>query len=83
MEKSLDLSVVPSIELEKYPGTWYEIARFDHRFERGLVGVTANYTMREDGLIKVTNSGFQDSLQVLTSNQLEKPKFRMQNKILS
>jgi len=62
MGKNLDFSVVPGIELEKYLGTWYEIARFDHRFERGLVGVKANYAMRNDGLIKVTNSGFKDSL---------------------
>jgi apolipoprotein D and lipocalin family protein len=36
-------------ELEKYLGTWYEIARFDHSFERDLQGVTATYSLRDDG----------------------------------
>jgi apolipoprotein D and lipocalin family protein len=40
----------------------YEIARYNHRFERGLVGVTANYSIREDGKIKVLNSGYKKSL---------------------
>jgi len=58
----INKKVVTNLNIEKYLGTWYEIARFDHRFERGLVGVTANYSMREDGKIKVVNSGFKGSL---------------------
>lgn len=58
----INKKVVTNLNIEKYLGTWYEIARFDHRFERGLVGVTANYSMREDGKIKVLNSGFKGSL---------------------
>ncbi len=50
-------------ELNKYLGTWYEIARFDHSFEHGLQGVTANYTLRKDGKIKVTNQGYKNSLR--------------------
>ena len=49
-------------QLEKYLGTWYEIARFDHSFERGLQGVTATYSMRPDGKIKVLNQGHKNSL---------------------
>ena len=49
---------VENFELEPYLGTWYEIARFDHRFERGLSDVTANYTMRDDGGVRVLNRGF-------------------------
>ncbi len=45
-------------ELERYLGTWYEIARLDHSFERGLEKVTAEYTLREDDGIKVVNRGF-------------------------
>ncbi|MEQ1602525.1 MAG: lipocalin family protein, partial [Methylophilaceae bacterium] len=45
-------------EANKYLGTWYEIARLDHSFERGLEKVTANYSLREDGGIKVINRGF-------------------------
>ena len=49
---------VRGFELDRYLGTWYEIARLDHRFERGLVDVTANYTMREDGGVEVINRGW-------------------------
>lgn len=49
-----------NFELEKYLGTWYEIARFDHRFERGLEKVTATYSLREDGKIKVLNQGVKN-----------------------
>ena len=47
-------------ELEKYLGTWYEIARFDHSFERNLQEVTATYSIREDGKIKVVNQGVKN-----------------------
>jgi len=58
----IDKSVVKELDLSKYLGTWYEIARYDHSFERGLVGVTANYSIRPDGKIKVVNSGYKNSL---------------------
>ncbi|MCC5881152.1 MAG: lipocalin family protein [Halomonas sp.] len=48
---------VSGFELERYLGQWYEIARFDHSFERGLDCVTAEYTMREDGGVRVVNRG--------------------------
>ena len=50
---------VSDFELPRYLGTWYEIARLDHSFERGLDNVTANYSMREDGGVKVINRGFE------------------------
>lgn len=50
--------VVDDFELERYLGTWYEIARLDHRFERGLSNVTANYSLRDDGGVRVLNRGF-------------------------
>lgn len=53
---------VENFEIERYLGTWYELARFDHSFERGLVGVTATYTLRDDGMIKVLNQGYKNSL---------------------
>ena len=51
------VSPVQNFELERYLGTWYEIARFDHRFERGLNYVTAEYQLNEDGTVKVINRG--------------------------
>jgi len=44
-------------ELNRYLGKWYEIARLDHKFERGLQSVTATYTLNDDGTVKVANSG--------------------------
>lgn len=58
----IDKTVVKELSLEKYLGNWYEIARYDHRFERGLVGVSATYSMREDGMIKVLNAGYKNTL---------------------
>ena len=50
---------VRGVEIDRYLGTWYEIARLDHRFERGLTNVTANYARRDDGGIAVTNRGYR------------------------
>ena len=50
---------VDNFELKPYLGTWYEIARLDHSFERGLSNVTAHYSLREDGGVKVVNRGFR------------------------
>ncbi|WP_246439364.1 lipocalin family protein [Teredinibacter franksiae] len=49
---------VNGFNVDKYLGTWYEIARLDHSFERGLENVTANYSLREDGGVMVTNRGY-------------------------
>ena len=50
---------VKNFELERYLGRWYEIARMDHSFERGLSNVTADYAMREDGGVRVLNRGLE------------------------
>jgi len=59
---SLPKEVTPkeNFSLEKYLGTWYEIARLDHSFERGLSNVTANYSIREDGKVRVVNRGYKE-----------------------
>ena len=49
---------VTGFESDRYLGTWYEIARFDHSFEDGLSRVTATYSKREDGGIRVLNKGY-------------------------
>lgn len=49
---------VEGFELQAYLGKWYEIARLDHSFERGLEGVTAHYSLRDDGGVKVVNRGY-------------------------
>ena len=55
-----DNSPVADFDLTRYLGNWYEIARFDHSFERGMDNVTAEYLLREDGKIDVINSGWRN-----------------------
>ncbi len=52
-----NVSPVTGFDIDQYLGTWYEIARLDHSFERGLERVTAEYSLRDDGGIKVVNRG--------------------------
>lgn len=56
---TINNSVVEKLSIPRYMGEWYEIARFDNRFERGLRYVTAHYQLQEDSLIKVTNRGYK------------------------
>ncbi|HEY3277250.1 MAG TPA: lipocalin family protein [Syntrophorhabdaceae bacterium] len=49
---------VDNFNLERYLGKWYEIARLDHSFERGLTRVTADYSLRNDGGVRVINRGY-------------------------
>ena len=70
----IDKTVVKELEIEKYLGTWYEIARYDHRFERNLVGVSATYSFRPDGKIKVVNAGYKGSLDGPRSEAIGKAK---------
>ncbi|WP_163707897.1 lipocalin family protein [Mangrovibacterium lignilyticum] len=60
---TIDTRTVSSVDLNKYMGTWYEIARFQHSFEKDLVGVTANYKLRDDGKIRVLNSGWKGTFE--------------------
>lgn len=57
---TVDNTPVAGIDLDKYLGTWYEVARFDHSFERGVEQARAEYTLQADGTIKVLNSGFKE-----------------------
>lgn len=52
------ISPTSGFSLDAYLGRWYEIARLDHRFERGLSQVSAEYSLREDGGVRVLNRGF-------------------------
>jgi len=56
------MDVVKNVNLERYMGTWYEIARFPHRFEKNLVGVTATYSLKPNGKVDVVNKGYKNAL---------------------
>lgn len=51
---------IPNLELSKYLGRWYEIARYDHSFERKMTNTVATYTIQTEGTVKVTNSGWKN-----------------------
>ncbi len=53
-----NITPVDRFQIERYLGKWYEIARLDHSFERGLTEVSAEYSLRPDGGIRVMNRGF-------------------------
>ena len=56
----VDNAPVAVLDLNCYLGEWYEVARFDHSFERGVEQAKANYTQNADGTIKVVNFGVKD-----------------------
>ena len=62
MQKKPVLPVVQSLDLERYLGKWYEIARYPNSFQKGCVATTANYSMLEEGEIRVLNECRQGSL---------------------
>ncbi|MBP7096458.1 MAG: lipocalin family protein [Spirochaetia bacterium] len=61
-QKLPPLETVPVLDVNRYLGRWYEIARFQHSFEKTLVGATAEYALRDDGRVSVLNSGFKRTL---------------------
>lgn len=58
----MKMPVVQNVDIQRYMGTWYEIARFPHRFEKDLVGVTATYELKSNGQISVLNQGYKHTL---------------------
>jgi apolipoprotein D and lipocalin family protein len=56
------LEVVPRVDIQRYLGTWYEIATIPQRFQRGCVAVTARYTLMKNGQIEVVNSCRKETL---------------------
>lgn len=61
-DRDVEMTTVQELNVDRYLGLWYEIARFPNRFERGCVGVTAEYGLRDDGQISVLNTCRQGAL---------------------
>jgi apolipoprotein D and lipocalin family protein len=70
----IDKTAVDNFDIQRYLGTWYEIARYDHYFERDLVGVTANYSFKDNGKLKVINRGYEKTLDGKISEAIGKAK---------
>jgi apolipoprotein D and lipocalin family protein len=60
---------IDNFEVDKYLGTWYEIARTDNRFERNCTNVAANYSLREDGGISVINKCFVNAKEKVVTGR--------------
>jgi lipocalin len=72
-EKSYDNSPIPSLDLGRFLGVWYEIARFDHSFERDMDNVVAEYLLRDDGKVTVINSGWKNGRYKVADGKARQP----------
>jgi lipocalin len=70
----IDKTTVSGLDIPRFLGTWYEIGRFEHSFEKDLVGVTATYTQKNDGKIEVLNQGYYKTLDGRLKSALGKAK---------
>ena len=61
IESTNSLQTVKHVDLTRYIGVWYEIARYTHRFQEGCVGSKATYSLRDDGKLTVVNECFDGS----------------------
>ena len=68
-----DNSVISDFDLNRYLGTWYELARLDHGFERGMENVTAEYILRDDGKVDVINSGWKNGKLKVSEGKVRQP----------
>ena len=64
---------IPEFNLARYLGKWYEIARFDHSFEKGMTNVVAEYSMRSDGKVKVVNTGWKGGKKKVANGKARQP----------
>lgn len=55
------VQTVPHVDLKRYMGTWYEIARYPNNFQKGCVGSKATYSLRDDGKVSVLNECYNES----------------------
>lgn len=58
-DNKINTQTVQQLNIKSYMGKWYEIARFNHNFEKGLSNVTAEYSLLDDGKIQIINTGIQ------------------------
>lgn len=78
--QTIDNSTITTFDLDRYLGKWYEVARYDHAFERNLVGTTAEYSLRDDGMIKVLNCGYLYTLDGKFKESVGKAKLNKNGK---
>lgn len=72
-EPTFDNSVIPTFDLSRYLGQWYEIARFDHRFERDMTNAAAYYSLNDNGTVRVENSGWRGAKYKISVGKAKQP----------
>ena len=70
---TIDNSTVSVFDVRRFMGKWYEIARYDHRFEKGMTHVTATYSLQENGSIKVKNEGYKNGKHKEVEGRAKQP----------
>lgn len=68
-----DNSTVNALEINRFMGKWYEIARYDHFFEKGMTNVSAEYSMLDDGKIRVINRGIKNGKNKVITGKVKYP----------
>lgn len=71
--KDFDNSTVSSFDLSRYLGTWYEIARFDHSFEKGMDNAMAEYILQDDGKVFVLNTAWKNGKYKVAEGKAKYP----------
>ncbi len=64
---------ITRLDIPRYMGRWYEIARYDHRFERGMTHVFTEYTLEDNGKIRVVNHGIKNGKQKEITGKAKQP----------
>ena len=73
MNRTPDNSTTPTLDIQRFMGRWYEIARFEHRFEKGITHVSATYTLSGNGKIEVLNEGLKEGKHKQIKGRAKQP----------
>ena len=72
--KTMNTTTVSNLDVNRFMGSWYEIARYEHSFEKGMTHVKANYSLLPDGTIRVLNSGIKNGKKKEIEGKARKKK---------
>lgn len=72
--KTMNTTTVSNLDVNRFMGSWYEIARYEHSFEKGMTHVKANYSLLPDGTIRVLNSGMKSGKKKEIEGKARKKK---------
>lgn len=73
MNRTPDNSTTPTLDIQRFMGRWYEIARYEHRFEKGMTHVSATYTLSGNGKIEVLNEGLKEGKHKQIKGRAKQP----------